>query len=224
VIEVSPNPIMNQPAVKLQFANQTDDFLVIALLRGSDAASMPATLDPAGLPGAPVSVTERLTFWSILLGCVLLALAVLVWLAKAVRRRRRRRAGRPSQRVLGAWRESVDRLVEAGLGPPDSMTPEEVAGTLEAGAGNRVATPVFELAPILARAVYAPDEPQASDVAAAWRCERALRRALDARVVFPLRWRRRFDPRPLVRRGRSARPEPTAPSRRRRRGRARTAT
>ena len=49
-IEVSPNPIMNQPAVKLQFANQTDDFLVIALLRGSDAASMPATLDPAGLP------------------------------------------------------------------------------------------------------------------------------------------------------------------------------
>ncbi len=49
-IEVSPNPIMNQPAVKLQIANQTEDFLIVVLLRGTDAASMPADLDPAGLP------------------------------------------------------------------------------------------------------------------------------------------------------------------------------
>jgi hypothetical protein len=49
-IEVSPNPIMNQPAVKLQIANQTDDFLIVALLRGGDAASMPADLESAGLP------------------------------------------------------------------------------------------------------------------------------------------------------------------------------
>lgn len=46
-IEVSPNPIMNQPAVKLQIANQTDSFIIVALLQGTDAASLPTGFDAA---------------------------------------------------------------------------------------------------------------------------------------------------------------------------------
>lgn len=49
-IEVSPSPIMNQPAVKLQIANQTEDFLIVVLLQGGDAASLPADADLSDLP------------------------------------------------------------------------------------------------------------------------------------------------------------------------------
>ena len=121
-----------------------------------------------------------------------------VGLVKAVRRRRRRWASRPSRQIVGAWREVVDRLTEAGLRPDVSLTPEEVAISLETGAGNRIAAPVYEIAPIIARAAFAPSEPRESDVTAAWRCERVLRRALAAQTAPPVRWQRRVDPRPLL--------------------------
>ena len=49
VIEVSPNPIMNQPAVKLQMVNNADSAEHVTLLQGGDAASM-TDLDLANLP------------------------------------------------------------------------------------------------------------------------------------------------------------------------------
>ena len=49
VIEVSPNPFLNQPAVKLQFTNTTESTLYAVLLQGEDAASV-TTTDLTQLP------------------------------------------------------------------------------------------------------------------------------------------------------------------------------
>ena len=48
-IEVSPNPIMNQPAVKLQVVNNADSPMDLILVQGGDAASVTST-DLSQLP------------------------------------------------------------------------------------------------------------------------------------------------------------------------------
>lgn len=57
VIEVSPNPIMNQPAVKLQLANESDAGQTFLLLQGGDAASL-TDVDLANLPEGMTFVGE----------------------------------------------------------------------------------------------------------------------------------------------------------------------
>ncbi|HYH12841.1 MAG TPA: hypothetical protein VD789_10845 [Thermomicrobiales bacterium] len=57
VIEVSPNPIMNQPAVKLQLANEGDSPLYFVLLQGGDAASL-TNVDLASLPEGVTFIGE----------------------------------------------------------------------------------------------------------------------------------------------------------------------
>jgi len=57
VIEVSPNPIMNQPAVKLQLANETESPISFLLLQGGDAASV-SDPDVASLPEGVTFIGE----------------------------------------------------------------------------------------------------------------------------------------------------------------------
>ena len=120
---------------------------------------------------------------------------------KAQRRRRRRRAGRPADRVVGAWRETVDRLSEHGVDVGPSATSTEVAARATARFNGSV-TAVGPLASLVAVAVYAPVEPSDDAARQAWEWERTARGELDA-VGGTRGWlAARVDPRPLVRRWR----------------------
>ncbi|HET6954841.1 MAG TPA: DUF3488 and transglutaminase-like domain-containing protein, partial [Acidimicrobiales bacterium] len=124
--------------------------------------------------------------------------------AKRWRRRRRRRAGSTAAQVVGAWRETLDRLVELGAPVAPSLTPAEIAHAT----GRRFpqgAGPVGQLVPLVAAAVYAPVEPDGQAAERAWRLAREAGSQLRRSVGPAQRLRAAFDPRPLVPPGRRAR-------------------
>src|SRR5262249_61016440 len=95
--------------------------------------------------------------------------------AKPGRRSRRRRAAAPSAKVVGAWRETVDRLTEHGLPVADGQTTIEVAQQATARFDGAVSA-VAPLATMVAVAVYAQEEPSDAAVRHAWELERTARR------------------------------------------------
>lgn len=116
--------------------------------------------------------------------------------AKAVRRTRRRRASTPGRAVVGAWRETLDRLTEAGVRAGPDRTSHEVAGVAPPGVRADVAT----LATLLDRAGYAPEPPGPGAAHAAWAHTSGVAATL-ARDRTPLRRLLvALDPRPLWRR------------------------
>ena len=185
-----------------------------------DDATEPPTESP-GREGQPVDASEprvvvddaarstgggdRLRDGAAVGGLVLLGALALVPVAavmgKAQRRRRRRRSGRPADRVVGAWRETVDRLSEHGVDVGPAATSSEVAARATARFNGSV-TAVGPLASLVAVAVYAPVEPSDDAARQAWEWERTARHELDA-VGGTRGWlAARVDPRPLVRRWR----------------------
>lgn len=101
------------------------------------------------------------------LGVILLILAIavapfLVIIAAKVRRRRlRRRAPTPVDRISGGWREFHDSLLDHGMIPETAATRSEIA-SVAGGMQSQV------LAAVADRAVFSPDEPQESDADAVW--------------------------------------------------------
>jgi transglutaminase-like putative cysteine protease len=135
---------------------------------------------------------------------LLVILAVVILAGKVRRRGRRRRATDRSTRVLGAWQEATDRLLERGVNSPISATAAEAAQA----AGERLGaagSPVIALAPLATTAVFAPDKVTDEDVRRAWQLEADLRRGLHPRRLSLRRLRARFDPRPLLAGRREAR-------------------
>ncbi len=57
VIEVSPSPVMNQPAVKFQITNNADSAVHVVIVQGGDAASVTST-DVAALPEGATYIGE----------------------------------------------------------------------------------------------------------------------------------------------------------------------
>jgi hypothetical protein len=102
-------------------------------------------------------------------------------IAKAVRRRRRRR-GDPSQRVAGAWLEAVDYLAMAGASIDATMTCREVAVSVADAAPHtragrrlrRAAPAVADLAPRVSEAIFSGRQPSADRADHAWRVARSL--------------------------------------------------
>ena len=130
-----------------------------------------------------------------LIGLILLLVLSIV-AGKFVRRRRHRR-GSGAQRIIGAWRDSTDRLVERGIPVPRSLTAMEAARHAQDQLGES-AGPVAVLAPIVTQAVFFPGDPPPDAVREAWELTRQFRRDLrrSGGVLRALRaW---FDPRPLV--------------------------
>ena len=130
----------------------------------------------------------RLLPWTVLLLVVLLLPT-----AKLVRRQRRRRGGRPSDRIAGAWSELVDGARDLGL-------------TVQTGASRPAQARSLGLAQGLAddvdARVFAAVEPRMSEVGRAWKAASSELRA----VARGRGWRRRvwapFNPVTLVRRPR----------------------
>lgn len=159
---------------------------------------MPAAF-PVGLLAAAVLVALA----GLVVALVLAALAV-------VRRWRRRTAGSPGDRVIGAWHDVLDELAADRTAPVDltPVTPLSTRALVEARLGTGDAVVLYSLA---SQALFS-DRPLGTDeVRQAWqdaaRIRRALRRRLPARRRL---WRRLgLSPRPGRARGRSS-PSPRA--------------
>lgn len=176
---------------------------------GGDASSPPAArvlLDrsrarDAGPPKGDLFEGSGLPGWLTALPLILATAVLVTPLAKGLRRQARR-AGRRGDRVAAAWRESLDRLAEAGLAPRGGETPLEFAG--RAGHARPGTGPALvRLAVLMNGSAYAPRPPAPACAGHAWAAAGHLVRALDAGDTAGTRWRRRFDPRPLFR-GRGA--------------------
>jgi len=125
--------------------------------------------------------------------------AVTAW---AKRRRRARRVGAASirDRIVGAWHEAVDRLVERGVTVPESMSATDVARRGTEALNEAPGSSLVPLARLNNQALYAEEEPSTEQAAQAWalaatitaRCRSTRSTRQHARAVL--------DPRVRVRR------------------------
>jgi hypothetical protein len=166
------------------------------------AAAAGSAGDRGDQPQRGVAARAGLVAAGIAAGAALLL--VLPVLIKWLRRRRRAHHGPPAQRIIGAWREVVDRLVEAGVGVRMSQTGGEVARDLRGGPAAPVARHVADIAPLVAGAVFAFDEPDEGSAQRAWDLERRIGRDLAKALPMIVRLRGLIDPRPLLPRRRRA--------------------
>jgi len=129
---------------------------------------------------AAILAVLRVVGWALLGIAVLLSPFALVVLAKLRRRRLRRRAREPLQRIRGGWDEFADQALDRGLAPAPAATRVEFADQVGL-------IPARVLAAVADRAVFAPGEPDPRDADRVWEAVDELRAALD---LGRSRWRR----------------------------------
>lgn len=161
----------------------------------SQNASKPT--DTAGEQGLGWHEVMNGTLVLVLAAVALVVLAGgVVFLAKDHRRRFRRDGPDPATRVLGAWREQLDRLAERGISPPVSLTCHEVAAHVRGRIGD-AAEPVEVAAGLVTTAIWAPEQLVQAEADQAWELVARLKAALYPRRVSAARLRAAVDPRPL---------------------------
>jgi transglutaminase superfamily protein len=143
---------------------------------------------------------------------VLLCLALAAPVTKTIIRHRRRRGGGARQIILGAWRDTVDRLREAGIPAAPALTTGDVLALVR-HSGSTVRMPAFlpDLAAMADRAGFAPEDPLPSLATTAWMAATMIRREVRDGMRPLHRMRATFDPRPL-RSAASPRRQPTSRS------------
>jgi transglutaminase-like putative cysteine protease len=154
---------------------------------------------------APPSRTERRSGASGVAIAVFIAVAtalfvmvgVALLLARKGLRQRRRRRGDPRRRVIGAWQESVDLLVEAGLADLSAATTREVAAATTERFGSGPGEQALAVGTAADVAIFSPRTAlQTEQADAAWRAHAELRHAvcrslpLHTRVAARLRYHR----------------------------------
>lgn len=157
--------------------------------RSSPPRSASRGTDPTGTTPGP----DRRLFVASLIATGMLVLLLAIPAAKAIRRTRRRRDRSPRRSALGAWWETLDRLLEAGIPVGPALTTGEVV---------RLASGIPEirsLAEVIDQAAYAPEEPSPDLLARAWAYATTVERRLRGGMPWPRRLAASFDPRPLVR-------------------------
>lgn len=118
--------------------------------------------------------------WVVLVGVVLISPFLMIAIAKWRRRRLRRTAPTPLQRISGGWDEFEDAVLDHGFAPGPAPTRMEVAQVVGG-------TQPFVLAAVADRAVFAPGEPDADQAAQLWTAVEDLRYSLDDGLT---RWQR----------------------------------
>jgi hypothetical protein len=119
--------------------------------------------------------------------------------AKWIRRwRRRHRSGAAS--VVGAWQDTVDRLVEARLRIPASATARECVEAAEQLLAGPATEAIRRLASSFDHAAYAPQPPSGNEPERAWADAASVRRAIRASLRLDRRIGSLLSPRPLLRR------------------------
>jgi hypothetical protein len=129
----------------------------------------PSELDPFL---AVLFAVLRVLGWTLLALAILIAPFAAVIGAKLSRRRRRRRADTPLERISGGWREFEDSIVDRGFEPPPAATRTEVAAVV-GGMQPLV------LASVADRAVFAPDQADDAQAELVWRSVADLVASLD---------------------------------------------
>ncbi|MEO8094164.1 MAG: transglutaminase domain-containing protein [Pseudolysinimonas sp.] len=122
----------------------------------------------------------RVGAWILVGVAIVLAPFIVVIAAKLRRRRLRRNAPNPIDRISGGWQEFEDSVVDHGLSPAASATRSEVA-SIAGGLQSQV------LAAVADRAVFSPGEPDAVDAESVWRAVDELEGSLDEGLT---RWQR----------------------------------
>ncbi len=190
-VQAPPGRPSNAPSDASQASAPVPPAVVEATVDGESDGGSGGVMAPAAAGGMAAFVA-------------LAGLISLPALAKGWRRSRRRRAASASARVVGAWRETLDRLVELGVPVAPSLTAAEVA----ARARTRFpqgASSVGQLVPLVAVAVYAPFEPEGAAADHAWRLAGDARSSLRRGIGPGRRLRAMVDPRPLLGPGRQVR-------------------
>lgn len=136
-------------------------------------------------PLAAVAVVLRIAGWVLVAAAVLLAPFAGIAAAKMRRRRLRRSAGSPLERITGGWHEFADAVLDHGLAPPGTPTRSELAGAVGG------VQPLM-LAAAADRAVFSPAAAQPDEADRVWRSVDELRRTLDAGLTRRERIRARI--------------------------------
>jgi hypothetical protein len=130
---------------------------------------------------------------TIVIGAGLVMLPLLIFpVAKAARRRWRRRAPVPEVAMVGAWHELIDNYVDLGIPVPVALTRAETADVVEREAAALVADAVD-------RAVFSEHPPTRESSNEAWSIVDGERKAVSAQVPFGRRVKATFAPTSLLR-------------------------
>jgi transglutaminase-like putative cysteine protease len=142
--------------------------------------------------------------WVLIGLCILVGLTPFAIAGEKFRRRQQRRAGPRSARIIGAWQQMLDRLLENGVPVTANLTATEIAHHANHRFGERVGA-VTSAAPLVTKTIFSQDEPEESSVKEAWALDARLRRELRGiRSPFAI-IRGWLDPRPLFARRRDDR-------------------
>ena len=166
---------------------------------GGDLGIKPALPPPAAATSrtSPASrIADALRVVAIIVaavGVVALLGAAAVLVLKRRRTARRRRLGGSRERVLGAWQDVLDRLVEVGVNQPGRRTVEELVEHVEPMTASLagIYRPVN-------RALYDEREPGDGDATQAWRARDRFVSSMRRDATVRRRLRIALDPRPLV--------------------------
>ncbi len=158
-------------------------------------AAPPIVLDePDFIPAEEERRGWRPPLWLTVIVAVPLVAAMLVRLAKRWRRRRRRRASDPATRVVGAWRETEDQLLDAGRLRRRGASVID----LRDRSGDDVGESLGRLAVRVDEAIYAPELPDEEAAKEAWASAGATLDAMKSEWGTRQRVRAALNPRSLV--------------------------
>jgi Transglutaminase-like superfamily/TgpA N-terminal domain/Domain of unknown function (DUF4129) len=151
-----------------------------------------------GVAAAEETPWVRNTALTVVIVITVVALLLGLIVGEKLRRRiLRRRSSSASNRVIGAWREVQDRLIERGIKIAPSSTALEIGKDAQRQLGESAQASV-ELAPLVSAALYAPQEPDSMTVNKAWEFSAQLRRDLATSRRWWMRIPAWLDPRPLA--------------------------
>ena len=157
------------------------------LVTQSDNGNAVAKKSATGTKHSTSTTSLAVLIVAIGLATVILVLALLV-LRKRLRIRRRRRSGDPRKRLVGAWQESLDMLVESGLPELSTLTSAEVAEATQEQFGGETAAQARYLGDSANAAIFSPTSwVGAGEADAAWRAQTVLRRSVRRRLSWPQR-------------------------------------
>lgn len=119
----------------------------------------------------------------VVLAVLVIALLIILLSRKVVRAARRRRSPDPRARVIGAWRESIDVLTEAGLPELTALTSAEIAMLTAEQFGDENGRAVATLGAVANSVAYSAATVVAPEQAdAAWTEHRALRKGVHSQL------------------------------------------
>jgi hypothetical protein len=178
-------PTSAAPSVTASSSAPPTNALVTQPNKTGGAAAGPVTTPP---PVRSVPVVAVMAVAAVVVVALLLLLLVVLLMRKALRVRRRRRTDDPRRRIVGAWQESIDVLVEAGLPDASALTSREIVTATEQVFGAEPAERARLIGAAADVAIFSPTTwLDAAEADHAWQAHGELRRAVRRRL--PLRQR-----------------------------------